>query len=237
VRHNFNQSPRGGARTKPRISTILVCLFLGAALTLAGAWHAALYADLGRYTITYTPPAPGSRLSSASRVPDDFEQGTHVRRGSWKRSLRYELVTEMMWMGSRLGTLSDCENRSIERVSAGWPAPAMEWIGSLDTRHDDNAWRWHDGLTPPIHKGNLCQGADRRIPLTPIWPGFAINTLVLSLVPFSMWTGFFLLRRHRRRIRGTCADCGYDIFGLASCPECGERVDRTNSSGSRTTGT
>ncbi len=225
MRYNHtNHSPKD--TTKPRLTTLLICLFLGAVLTLAGAWHAALYAELEPYTITYTPPAPGSRLSSSSRVPNDFVQGTNVLRKSWRSALRYELVTEMMWIDSKLGMMSGRQNRSIERVAAGWPAPAMEWIGSLDMRHDDNAWSWNDGLTPPMRAGNLCQGADRRLPLIPIWPGFAINTLVLSLVPLCMWTGIVLLRRNRRRIRGRCVGCGYDVFGLDACPECGQSVER-----------
>jgi hypothetical protein len=67
---------------------------------------------------------------------------------------------------------------------------------------------------------------DRPLPLAPLWPGFALNTLFYASalsVPFVLFQSF--RRRHRLR-RGLCPRCAYDLQGLRSapCPECGHRV-------------
>ena len=71
-------------------------------------------------------------------------------------------------------------------------------------------------------------GEGRLLPLRPIWPGFAINTVFYA---FILWLLFalggtpFALRRRRRIKRGLCPKCAYDLRGSATdsttCPECG----------------
>lgn len=63
----------------------------------------------------------------------------------------------------------------------------------------------------------------RALPLHPIWPGVAINTVfwggcVWGLVMLAGW-----MRRVRRKRRGLCISCGYSLAGLGggACPECG----------------
>lgn len=64
------------------------------------------------------------------------------------------------------------------------------------------------------------------LPLMPLWPGFAINTLFYSACVATLWLAFATTRhavnrKRRRRARGLCESCGYDITGLTQCPECG----------------
>ena len=67
------------------------------------------------------------------------------------------------------------------------------------------------------------------LPLRPIWPGFAINTIFYAAILWLLTLGPFALRRHLRRKRGLCAKCGYDLRGNSGgggrggCPECGWR--------------
>jgi hypothetical protein len=66
------------------------------------------------------------------------------------------------------------------------------------------------------------------MPIAPILPGFAINTVFYAAV---LWMLFalgrtpFALRKWRRIRRGQCPKCGYDLRGGATdsttCPECG----------------
>ncbi len=63
------------------------------------------------------------------------------------------------------------------------------------------------------------------VPLWPLWPGFAINTVFYAAI---LWLPFapFQLRRYKRVKRGHCIKCGYDLRGAEHevCPECGERT-------------
>jgi hypothetical protein len=63
------------------------------------------------------------------------------------------------------------------------------------------------------------------IPYGPIWPGFAINTIFYAAV---LWIIFAIpggVKRLRRRAKGWCIHCGYDLRGQSAdskkCPECG----------------
>jgi hypothetical protein len=199
-----------------------VCLIVGVLLTVVVAWSFALFGNSAYTAITYTPPGPGARLSSASRVPDDFVNGTHVsKRG---RGFRYQMVTEMVWIGSRLGMMTDRQNRTIERVEVGWPWGTMEWIGTMDLRHRKDGWTWRDGLEPPRWGGAITQGASRRLPLVALWPGFAYSALTIGAVLFVVQLVPRGVRRGLRRRRGRCVACGYELQGLVKCPECGRSV-------------
>jgi hypothetical protein len=66
----------------------------------------------------------------------------------------------------------------------------------------------------------------RVLPLTPIWPGFAINTIFYAAVLWVLFAAPFKVRRWRRIKRGQCASCGYSLHENFSekCPECGRPV-------------
>jgi hypothetical protein len=61
------------------------------------------------------------------------------------------------------------------------------------------------------------------LPLSPLWPGFAINTLFYAVVVWLIFAAPFKFRRWRRVRRGLCVKCAYDLRGIDSdkCPECG----------------
>ena len=63
----------------------------------------------------------------------------------------------------------------------------------------------------------------RALPLLPIWPGFAVNTIFYAAILWPLICGPFVLRRLIRRKRGLCVACGYDLRHADhnACPECG----------------
>ncbi len=62
------------------------------------------------------------------------------------------------------------------------------------------------------------------LPLRPAWPGFAVNAAIYAGVCWMLLMVMGVAARWRRRRRGRCVACGYDVGGLASCPECGASV-------------
>ena len=67
----------------------------------------------------------------------------------------------------------------------------------------------------------------RSLPLQPLWPGFAVNTIFYAAILWLLTLGPFTARRMIRRKRGHCIKCGYDLRGDVSsgCPECGWQRD------------
>ena len=64
------------------------------------------------------------------------------------------------------------------------------------------------------------------LPLHPIWPGFAINTIFYAVILWMLTLGPFTARRMIRRRRGQCIKCSYNLRGHSGggrevCPECG----------------
>ena len=66
----------------------------------------------------------------------------------------------------------------------------------------------------------------RNLAVTPLWPGFAINTIFYAAILWFLTLGPFFARRIIRRKRGLCPNCGYDLRGTAQmiCSECGHEV-------------
>ena len=67
---------------------------------------------------------------------------------------------------------------------------------------------------------------DESLPLRPLWPGFAINTVFYATILWLLTLAPFTARRMIRRKRGHCIKCGYDLSHAEHkvCPECGEEL-------------
>ncbi len=107
----------------------------------------------------------------------------------------------------------------------GFPARSLVhlYVYGLDSKLDPTSRYakpleipWPSRKNPPIGKVLL--------PLAPLWPGFALNTIFYAALAWGLWHVPLAIRRRRRRRNGLCVRCGYDLKGLASgspCPECG----------------
>ncbi|MEE8156293.1 MAG: hypothetical protein V3T53_15170 [Phycisphaerales bacterium] len=119
-------------------------------------------------------------------------------------------------------------NAAVE--GSGWPAVAMR------TRFDEFAGQLGGQSIRQVTEGILLtpKAAVRRgcmlyrakaLPLRPLWPGFAVNTIFYATVLWLLTLGPFIARhaiRHKRRL---CPKCAY-FLGQAygrGCPECGWR--------------
>jgi hypothetical protein len=230
------------APMRRRLIQLSLFLLLGAIINVAVAWTAAIlessdgsldcmiegglfhpeersrYADAG---ICVQRTAWRSRLSI---VFADYE-------GGWRDvpSLDAEVPT---WADALLTerAIAQLRERHVGRErfveAAGWPCLGMsgsfavEWTGSIASctviEHDCAVV-----LPPRLKRWATYAGMSRLLPLRPIWPGFAINTLFYAGILWLLFAAPFALRRRRRIKRGLCPACGYPVGDSPVCTECG----------------
>ncbi len=157
-------------------------------------------------------------------------------------------------LGARSGMPQSLLNPSWPtRVPDSWPPPASSHrstavfgdSGIWQSAPDDyfgmvivhrEGWPWravHEWTLAGLHlparetHGLLLVGAGKwqyAVPIYPLWPGFALNTIFYALFAWGLWQVPPAIRRRRRRRNGLCVRCGYDLKGLppgSNCPECG----------------
>lgn len=105
----------------------------------------------------------------------------------------------------------------VVNLSAGWPLRAL----TVQTAHNG---KWtepgpHMALfSRPGPRGNYIT---RELPLTPLWTGFTLNTLIYAFVIWVLMGGPRRLRLFVRRHRHQCPACAYPIGTSPVCTECG----------------
>ncbi len=90
-----------------------------------------------------------------------------------------------------------------------WPAAASDWHGG---------WRWAFDVNYKSEMRTVT------LPLRPLWPGFALDTVFFAAVSGVILFGWRGLVRRRRLRRGRCPACAYPIGSSAVCTECGEAL-------------
>ena len=115
-------------------------------------------------------------------------------------------------------------------TASGWPKLAMRFRKRTAIKTARIGARFQVSSTETIQYGHPIR--DRRglhniLPLRPIWPGFAVDALLFTVPAYLalvlVGECAAMLRRWRRRRKGLCPACGYDLAGLdgTRCPECG----------------
>ena len=107
---------------------------------------------------------------------------------------------------------------------AGWPCLALRGVRwNQAQRGEPDRWVEHMLIEVPLQADQVPDQDRRRFPFHPIWPGFAINTLIYATLGWLLLGGPFQARRLIRHKRGLCTSCGYDLRHAdhVVCPECG----------------
>jgi hypothetical protein len=121
-----------------------------------------------------------------------------------------------MWQDLRPG---DGVGWTWFREEIGWPARAMvvneRFATTATSTHE------HDGAQPPRWLPFYSAVEYTVFPLRPLWFGFALDTAFYGTLAFLLWSAPGFVKRTRRRRRGLCIRCGYDLKGMPKCPECG----------------
>ena len=107
---------------------------------------------------------------------------------------------------------------------AGWPWLALRGVRwNQAQRGEPDHWVDHMLIETPLQSDILSGRDSRCLPFRPIWPGFAINTLIYATLGWLLFVGPFQVRRLIRHKCALCTNCGYDLRHADHrvCPECG----------------
>jgi hypothetical protein len=215
---------------------ICFALEFGVLITIAISWTA-MFVPWGRHG--YGPPIYGD----LGLVDGSNYRTYQVSEGSnaWHHVVSY------WWMQvsgqSLMMTIDDCEAGALDlntlpshlrpssiddiRVLAwyrevGWPMKAMTCSVHWQTQiaNADIIYRVEGGVQLPRD----AEFNPRALPLTPLWMGFIVNTILFAVLwLFVVWVAGAARARSRKR-RNCCSQCGYPRTGLpagSACPECG----------------
>ncbi len=139
-----------------------------------------------------------------------------------------DLIPSWMSWDEEAITLPDYQRKEIIVEASGWPALALCGRSTAVWHNKtDKSFFEYDRtgvLLRPSNGDNTAWSTTwRLIPLMPMWPGFAVNTLFYSAIIWLFAFAPFKLRRYVRHKRGRCIKCAYDLRSdfSAGCPECG----------------
>ncbi len=195
---------------KRRLLTLALFLLLGAVVNVAVAWGCALWVPSGerrQIWIDYE----FDPIFQIMPIPQDYDY-LRIQRASGIGIVETEVLAGFFGDIYALWALPT-------HYAAGWPLRCL---------HGARLWRdqFVSAMAAPewLHPRKYIFDA-RALPLRPIWPGFAINTIFYATILWLFIPGPFVLRRLIRRKRGLCVACGYDLRDnlAAGCPECGWR--------------
>jgi hypothetical protein len=221
---------------------LLVFLLLGAVVNVAVAWGCSAFVPLP----VRLPPGPTAQ-------PTPHEERWMVDIG-WKPTVGEAsdvFVSRALRSGSSCLQLSEfVESPDLERstgyslvrvffrakaafgvhVAAGWPWPALGGYGLSRPPNNErmNAVTNYVRTTSAIGLPGAFTGQSGRVPrllpMQPLWPGFALNTLFYAAILWLMFAALTTLRRWRRIKRGLCPACAYPVGASPVCTECGTQV-------------
>ncbi len=225
---------------KRRLTKLAVFLLLGAIVNVAVAWGCAAWSVGGELYEIYFDAAPLASL--------DLENRQWLHAHGWKHS-----PGEMLTFGDlkafgyyRIEYFSirpqmvdpelDWYPEIAARTRSGWPwlgLHAEQWLDlavydqwlSDEPIYLEDLYDYVGGVLIFVtvnYRGGREKVA-RTLPMRPLWPGFAINTIFYATILWLVTLGPFTVRRFIRDKRGRCTKCGYDLRGSSGgvCPECG----------------
>jgi hypothetical protein len=214
--------------TKGRVAMVVLCLLVGSAATVLVAWTLALV-DLPK------PAGPPDVIDLPKAWPDaapaDWSPAeSRSLSPRWWGDLEFATGGTRDFPGGQSGTTIAMQ---VERV--GLPLRAVMSTQILDGRTLGKPGCYSEVLTLPTWRTGLRPSwrKNRRIGdhfyscilgVRPVWPGFALDTLLYGALAWGLWRAPLAIRRGLRRRAGRCVKCGYDLRATpigSRCPECG----------------
>ena len=183
------------------------------------------------------PLSPSWKLSEVSFIRATFEggyvqlaaslpiDGTAGPKGADRAELYLDLKLRVL--GARIGPSAFTAFRALNpRLDAIRLPGLIAWTNTVPALA---TFDWSDAKTLSIEPTGTAGGQTVRfaVVVTPFWipPAFPAAWLVIAFIrgPLRLW---------RRRRRGLCLECGYNLEGNVSgvCPECGRTMRCAKSS-------
>jgi hypothetical protein len=190
----------------------LLCAMVGIVMTVASAWSVQLMRP---------------RTRALSRVQGSVREWPREVPADWKAPyIRVDSNEPWSHLVYSAGV------GKTERF-AGMPARTIDVV--LEEVQVGVPFRclasWTLSENPPVSlvsasevHGSMLIRRGLRLPVCPLWPGFALNVGCYGLIAWGVWRLPLVMRRRGWRRRGMCVRCGYDRSGIlkgAKCPECG----------------
>lgn len=200
---------------KRRALSVLLFLLTGAMMTIAVALCAAWFSEIK------FRPEPREMRAMWRHYP--WQELGRLPQGSPHSGFGYMFFTS--WD-------NPASTATLTVMRAGWPAHALD-------AHAEGTLPEYPQPQPSIVFNRPLNAVHqdpkyprRALPLRPLWPGFAINTIFYAAIAWAGWmlcyAAPFALRRRLRIRRGQCTACGYSLRGRENvsdiCPECGARA-------------
>jgi hypothetical protein len=183
-------------------------LIAGAIVNVAVAWGLSAYGPFDAYRTSNV------KLDTATAAEWRLRLDSRGRNGRVDAS---ELVaTGFHFM--RVVHRNEGESSTEAELKVGWPLLSM--LVLMD--------RGSNGI--PIDPRTLTTTQDevsfvlgtRFLPLRPIWPGFAMNSIFYAAILWGLLLGPGMVKRTLRRRRGLCPACAYPTWGGGTSPVCTE---------------
>ena len=192
---------------------IAVCLLLGAMVNVAVAWGCAVWSPLAGVTIRGCEP--GSNWPRP--VPEGWPLPTWWQ-GRSGVGVDFESIAAVAVRPDH-NELEDVYGIAIYK--AGWPYHSLG--AERRMAFTSMIYEWQQGYEwqGSINLRWLRSHNERPLPLKPIWPGFAINTIFYATLLWLLVRGSVALRRFLRVRRGLCPKCAYPMGESSVCTECG----------------
>ena len=109
-------------------------------------------------------------------------------------------------------------------LAQGWPFRCANGTHHFSI-NPPNLTNTLTGLIPVSKQPNII--GHRVLAYHPIWPGLIYNTLIYASIWLAIFTLFPIANQARRKRKGLCPNCAYDLKGTNACPECGHNMPDT----------
>jgi hypothetical protein len=220
---------------RSRIVLVMILLASGAITTVAMAWLCAMLAKVAAFDPQLMAALRRDAFDAGTMTLSDGTAGrpwivmAYPSFGAQLIDLRIE-ISGTSGMPGTPGKPIDYFNGPAPHVGvirSGWPIIAMEgrveYDASRSPRPKPPAYRWAVQIPNRAITGDRF-AQSRMLPLKPLWPGFALSTLLHAAVILAIWMTARFTRRWLRQFRGRCPACAYPVGVSARCSECGGPV-------------